>query len=217
MLTHFRSASRPWSAGRQAWDKAPAAKLADPSFAAKWENATTPACQRSLNWPEFGIRGRRGHAQGFRGLPRSHDGAAAHAHGRLRDLDPSNQTVKFREAVGIFNAATNALGRNLCFGVREFPMGAILNGLALHGGIAAPFGATFLVFSDYERNAIRMSALQHLPVLHVFTHDSFFVGEDGPTHQPIEHVSSLFCASSPTSWCCARPTPAKARPAWPWP
>jgi transketolase len=69
-------------------------------------------------------------------------------------------------------------------------MGAILNGMALHGGIV-PFGATFLVFSDYERNAIRMSALQHLPVLHVFTHDSFFVGEDGPTHQPIEHVSSL--------------------------
>jgi transketolase len=91
--------------------------------------------------------------------------------------------------VGVFNCK-EPLGRYLAFGVREFPMGAICNGIALHGGLV-PFGATFLMFSDYERNALRMSALQHLPVLHVFTHDSFHVGEDGPTHQPIEHVSSL--------------------------
>ncbi|MDP2846842.1 MAG: transketolase C-terminal domain-containing protein, partial [Humidesulfovibrio sp.] len=109
--------------------------------------------------------------------------------GGSADLDPSNQTAKFRDAVGIF-AADNPLGRNRSFGVREFPMAAILNGLALHGGVI-PFGATFLTFSDYCRNAIRMSALQKLPVLYVFTHDSFHVGEDGPTHQPIEHVASL--------------------------
>ncbi|MDQ7835673.1 MAG: transketolase [Humidesulfovibrio sp.] len=109
--------------------------------------------------------------------------------GGSADLDPSNQTSKFRDAVGIF-AADNPLGRNLSFGVREFPMAAILNGMALHGG-TLPFGATFLTFSDYCRNAIRMSALQKLPVLYVFTHDSFYVGEDGPTHQPIEHVASL--------------------------
>ena len=109
--------------------------------------------------------------------------------GGSADLDPSNQTAKFRDAVGIF-AADNPLGRNLSFGVREFPMAAILNGMALHGGLI-PFGATFLTFSDYCRNAIRMSALQKLPVLYVFTHDSFYVGEDGPTHQPIEHVASL--------------------------
>jgi len=82
------------------------------------------------------------------------------------------------------------MGRNLAFGVREFPMGAIVNGMALHGGII-PFGATFLVFSDYERPALRLSALQNLRTLHVFTHDSFYVGEDGPTHQPIEHVAAL--------------------------
>jgi transketolase len=109
--------------------------------------------------------------------------------GGSADLDPSNQTVKFRELTKVFSAA-NPTGRALAFGVREFPMGAVANGLALHGGII-PFGATFLVFSDYERNALRMSALQKLPVLHVFTHDSFHVGEDGPTHQPVEHVSSL--------------------------
>jgi transketolase len=190
VLATFRSRFAALSAGRQAWDKALTAKLADPAFAAKWENATTPACQRSLKWPDFesgasvATRKAFGACLGamMEQLPTLMGGSA--------DLDPSNQTVKFRETVGIFNATTNALGRNLCFGVREFPMGAILNGLALHGGIT-PFGATFLVFSDYERNAIRMSALQHLPVLHVFTHDSFFVGEDGPTHQPIEHVSSL--------------------------
>jgi transketolase len=80
--------------------------------------------------------------------------------------------------------------RNLSVGVREFPMAAIMNGLALHGGIIS-FGATFLTFSDYCRNACRMSALQELAPLYVFTHDSFYLGEDGPTHQPIEHVSSL--------------------------
>ncbi|WP_028574236.1 transketolase [Desulfonatronovibrio hydrogenovorans] len=110
--------------------------------------------------------------------------------GGSADLDPSNQTVKFREGTGIFHNVTNPSGRYLPFGVREFPMGAILNGMALHGGVIG-FGATFLVFSDYERNALRMAALQKLPVLHIFTHDSFYVGEDGPTHQPIEHISSL--------------------------
>jgi transketolase len=109
--------------------------------------------------------------------------------GGSADLDPSNQTSKFRDSVGIF-AADNYTGRNLSFGVREFPMAVIMNGMALHGGVI-PFGATFLTFSDYCRNAIRMSSLQKLPVLYVFTHDSFYVGEDGPTHQPIEHVASL--------------------------
>ncbi len=81
-------------------------------------------------------------------------------------------------------------GNYLSFGVREFGMAAILNGVALHGGLI-PFGGTFLTFSDYSRNAIRMAALMHLRVVHVFTHDSIGVGEDGPTHQPVEHASSL--------------------------
>jgi len=81
-------------------------------------------------------------------------------------------------------------GRNLHFGVREHGMGAILNGMAAHGGII-PFGATFLVFSDYLRPAIRLAALMGLHVIHIFTHDSIGVGEDGPTHQPVEHVCSL--------------------------
>ncbi len=109
--------------------------------------------------------------------------------GGSADLEPSNNTKEFANLVGEFTIE-NRLGRNLSFGVREFPMAAIVNGLALHGGIK-PFGATFLVFSDYARHAIRLSAMMHLHVMFVFTHDSFYVGEDGPTHQPIEHIASL--------------------------
>jgi transketolase len=81
-------------------------------------------------------------------------------------------------------------GRHINFGVREFGMAAILNGIALHGGYL-PFGGTFLTFSDYSRNALRMAALMRQRVVHVFTHDSIGLGEDGPTHQPIEHAGSL--------------------------
>ena len=81
-------------------------------------------------------------------------------------------------------------GKNIWFGVREFAMGAMLNGLALHGGLKA-YAGTFFVFSDYLRPAIRLAALMQLPVIYVFTHDSIAVGEDGPTHEPIEQLASL--------------------------
>jgi transketolase len=81
-------------------------------------------------------------------------------------------------------------GRYINYGVREFGMAAIMNGVALHGGLI-PFGGTFLTFSDYSRNALRMAALMHQRVIHVFTHDSIGLGEDGPTHQPVEHAASL--------------------------
>jgi transketolase len=81
-------------------------------------------------------------------------------------------------------------GRHINYGVREFGMAAIMNGLALHGGFI-PYGGTFLTFSDYSRNAVRMAALMKLRVIHVFTHDSIGLGEDGPTHQPVEHAASL--------------------------
>jgi transketolase len=90
---------------------------------------------------------------------------------------------------GSFSAA--APGGNIHWGIREHAMGAAVNGLALHGGIVKPFGSTFLVFSDYMRPALRLSALMRLPVVWVFTHDSVAVGEDGPTHQPIEHYAAL--------------------------
>ena len=86
--------------------------------------------------------------------------------------------------------ATQPAGQHLHYGVREFGMTAIMNGVALHGGLL-PYGGTFLVFSDYARNALRMGALMGLRVVHVLTHDSIGLGEDGPTHQPVEHVASL--------------------------
>lgn len=82
------------------------------------------------------------------------------------------------------------IGRHINYGVREFGMAAIMNGVALHGGYI-PYGGTFLTFSDYSRNAIRMAALMEQRVIHVFTHDSIGLGEDGPTHQSIEHAASL--------------------------
>ncbi|MFW5800195.1 MAG: transketolase-like TK C-terminal-containing protein, partial [Spirochaetota bacterium] len=89
-----------------------------------------------------------------------------------------------------FISRNNFNARNIHFGVREHAMGGILNGIALHKGLR-PYGGTFLVFSDYMRPAIRLASLMKLPVIYIFTHDSFQVGEDGPTHQPIEQISSL--------------------------
>jgi transketolase len=109
--------------------------------------------------------------------------------GGSADLEPSNYTGNFAKRYGDFNKE-NRSGRNLAFGVREFPMAAAMNGIALHGGLI-PFGATFLVFADYERPALRLAAIQNCRVIHEFTHDSFWVGEDGPTHQPVEHATSL--------------------------
>jgi transketolase len=90
---------------------------------------------------------------------------------------------------GLFGATHT--GRNIAWGVREHAMGSAVNGMALHGGIVRPYGSTFLVFSDYMRPAVRLSALMELPVVWVFTHDSVGLGEDGPTHQPVEHFMAL--------------------------
>jgi transketolase len=88
------------------------------------------------------------------------------------------------------------IGRHINYGVREFGMAAIMNGVALHGGYI-PYGGTFLTFSDYSRNAIRMAALMKRRVIHVFTHDSIGLGEDGPTHQSIEHAAVAAPDSEP--------------------
>lgn len=107
--------------------------------------------------------------------------------GGSADLAPSTKT--YMEGKGSVSPG-DFTGRNLHFGVREHAMGAILNGMSLYGGLRV-HGSTFLVFSDYMRPAIRLSALMHQPVIYVLTHDSIWVGEDGPTHQPIEHVEAL--------------------------
>lgn len=107
--------------------------------------------------------------------------------GGSADLAHSNMTLIKEDSL---QDVKHPLNRNIQFGVREFAMGTILNGMALHGGLRV-FGGTFFVFSDYLKAAIRLSALQGLPVTYVFTHDSIAVGEDGPTHEPIEHLAGL--------------------------
>jgi len=107
--------------------------------------------------------------------------------GGSADLSPSNNSeIKGEASV----QAGSFAGRNLHFGIREHAMGAVCNGMALYGCFI-PYGATFLVFSDYCRPAVRLSALMQQQVIYIFTHDSYAVGEDGPTHQPIEHTASL--------------------------
>jgi len=116
--------------------------------------------------------------------------------GGSADLTGSNNTN--RKDSKVVRAADFA-GNYLHYGVREFGMAAVMNGLALHGGLI-PYGGTFLVFSDYARNAMRMSALMRQRVIYVLTHDSIGLGEDGPTHQPIEHLASLRIVPNMTVW-----------------
>jgi transketolase len=108
--------------------------------------------------------------------------------GGSADLSPSTKTRLTFEGAGDFEA-DDRVGRNLHFGIREHAMAAVLNGMSLSK--LRPFGSGFLIFSDYARGAIRLSAIMEIPVIHVFTHDSIGVGEDGPTHQPVEHLASL--------------------------
>jgi transketolase len=103
---------------------------------------------------------------------------------------PSTPPLRFDASGAVVKNEAGQGGRHINYGVREFGMAAIMNGVALHGGFI-PYGGTFLTFSDYSRNAIRMAALMKQRVIHVFTHDSIGLGEDGPTHQSIEHAASL--------------------------
>jgi transketolase len=115
--------------------------------------------------------------------------------GGSADLTGSNLT-NWKESIAVRH---DQPGNHINYGVREFGMSAIMNGIALHGGYL-PFGATFLTFSDYSRNALRMAALMKLRSLFVFTHDSIGLGEDGPTHQSVEHVSSLRLIPNLDNW-----------------
>jgi transketolase len=156
----------------QDWDRAWAGRLRDgwlqalPSFQAGEEIATRSAGQKTMAaFAEF--------------APTMIGGAA--------DLVESTKTLF--EGGGEFSRVH--AGRNVPFGIREHGMGAIVNGAAAHGGIVKPYGSTFLIFSDYMRASVRLSALMGLPVVWVWTHDSVALGEDGPTHQPVEHYAAL--------------------------
>ncbi len=122
--------------------------------------------------------------------------------GGAADLAPSTKTL-LKDTSSIHKGDFS--GRNFHFGVREHGMGAIMNGVALHGGLRI-FGSTFFVFVDYMRPAVRLASIMKLPVIYVFTHDSFYVGEDGPTHEPVEQLASLRCMPGVTTIRPADPT-----------
>ncbi|KAA9160373.1 transketolase [Amycolatopsis acidicola] len=121
-------------------------------------------------------------------LPELWGGSADLAESNNSTMDGADSFGPEKASTGMWKA--NPYGRTLHFGVREHAMGSILNGIALHGG-TRPYGATFFTFSDYMRPPVRLAALMHLPVVYVWTHDSIGLGEDGPTHQPIEHLAAL--------------------------
>ncbi len=190
-LAHFRRALETGSAAQAAWQaRFDAYEKTSPELAAEWRRVMSNKLPEG--WEE--------HLPIF--APTAGPMATREASGKVlnelaphipelvggsADLAPSNLT--YLAGTGDFQAA-NRGGRNLHFGVREHAMGAILSGIALHGGLR-PYGGTFLVFSDYMRPAIRLAAMMELPVIYVFTHDSIGLGEDGPTHQPVEHLASL--------------------------
>ncbi|WP_319415900.1 transketolase [Marispirochaeta aestuarii] len=177
----FQDAQDEWQAVFDAWAKA------TPELKKEWDQwmAGTPDLS-GIKWPEYKV--------GDSAATRSASGSAMKAiaaalgnfMGGSADLEPSNKTGLGQ---GDYSRE-NCSGRTLRFGVREHAMGGIANGIALHGGLRT-FCATFLVFADYMRPPIRLANLMKLPVTYVFTHDSIYVGEDGPTHQPVEHLESL--------------------------
>ena len=170
------------------WDEDLKAANENADFEALWKIAINEILPE-ISYPEFELGSSLATRKAFGATLDKFAAQVPSIIGGSADLEPSNYTGNFAKKYGDFSRE-NRTGRNLAFGVREFPMAAALNGMALHGGVI-PFGGTFLVFADYERPALRLAAIQHCGVIHEFTHDSFYVGEDGPTHQPIEHVMAL--------------------------
>ena len=165
-------------------------KAAYPELAAELEEALTREDIKHLSKESFSFKN-VGEAQATRNSSQDAINSVAAVlptfFGGSADLSHSNMT--FIKGDNLQDDA-HRTERNVQFGVREFAMATVLNGLMLHGGVRV-FGGTFFVFSDYLKGALRLSALQNLPVTYVFTHDSIAVGEDGPTHEPIEHLASL--------------------------
>jgi transketolase len=188
-LEYFREIGRKgtelhaeWQARYAKW------KAAFPELAAQYERVLRKELPRDLPWPKFNaedgaVATRDSGGKAMNAIA----GALPELVGGSADLDPSTKT--YLKGFGDFQPG-NYAGRNIHYGVREHGMAAISNGLAAHGGVM-PFCSTFFNFLDYLKPSLRLSALSNLHVIYVFTHDSIFLGEDGPTHQPIEHLAHL--------------------------
>ncbi len=187
---HFRSGHKEQKKQVAAWNKQLKAKAAaNEDFARKIAAIESNKLTPRLDYPAFEPGEKLATRAAFGKILAAFARQTDVILGGSADLEPSNNTKAFADVSDEFTRH-NRGGRNLSFAVREFPMATILNGIALHGGFR-PFGATFLVFSDYAKPAMRLSALQKLPVFYAYTHDSFYVGEDGPTHEPIEQLAGL--------------------------
>lgn len=189
-LAHFRQAiekGREWEADwRRLYERY---REAYPEAAREWERALAGELPEHLNddLPVYAVGTALATRQASGEVLNALAPRLPELIGGSADLSPSNNTTL--KGFGEFSA-DHPEGRNLHFGVREHAMGAALNGMSLYGGLRV-FGGTFLIFSDYMRPAIRLASLMHQPVIYVFTHDSIGLGEDGPTHQPVEQLASL--------------------------
>ncbi len=179
----WAAASDAWRASFESWSQA------NPTLRSRWDDAMALKIPADLEkaLPSFeegeAVATRSAAGKVLQALAKT----LPYIVGGSADLNPSTKT--FLDGEGVVVKGDYA-GRNIHFGVREHAMGAMLNGLQLHGGHRV-YGSTFLVFSDYMRPTIRLAALMRQPVIFVFTHDSIYVGEDGPTHQPVEHPEAL--------------------------
>jgi transketolase len=188
---HFAEIQSAGAASEQAWNETfTAYQAAHPQLAAQLELAIAGKYQAdwAIDLPVYEPGSAKVSTRVASGAAiNAIAGRVSSLFGGSADLASSNNTTI--KNADIFSASDYS-GRNIWFGVREFAMAAAVNGMALHGGVK-PFGATFFVFSDYLRPAVRLAALMKLPVVFVFTHDSIAVGEDGPTHEPIEQLPAL--------------------------
>ncbi len=185
---YFRSKEDGWTQNHKAWQELFAAWSKENQELRKaWDNRFGSMDLSQAVFPEFKVGEKMATRKASGAVLNSIATGVPQLVGGSADLAPSNNTLI--KDYGSFQADSPE-GRNMHFGIREHGMGAIANGMALHGGLR-PYCATFFVFSDYMRPPIRLAALMGLPVIYVFTHDSVFVGEDGPTHEPVEHLAAL--------------------------
>jgi transketolase len=170
-----------WESRFAAWSKA------NPELTREWEVFFGTLNTDSIDFPKYEVGDKEATRNAGNKAQLACAAALPNLVGGSADLASSNKTAM--KEYGDFSK-DNRTGRTINFGVREHAMGAIVNGITLHGGFRA-FAATFMVFADYMRPPIRLAALMGLPVVYILTHDSIYVGEDGPTHQPVEHMASL--------------------------
>lgn len=203
----FAQAMRRGTEAREAWERRRDAALVDDEVAARWASYWEPPVAEvgPLGY-EVGesVATRKASGRAINVLAQQLPGLL----GGSADLAPSTNTLI--DAADEFQVGSRR-GRNFRFGVREHATGAAVNGMAIHGGLR-PYGATFLVFNDYMRPATRLAALMGAPSIFVYTHDSVFLGEDGPTHQPIEHLASL--RAMPNMWVVRPADASETGEAW---